>query len=138
MRPRVVLDTNVIVSGLFFSGPPRQIIALALEEEVEVATSAPLNEELERVLRTKFPHVRLTVQSTIRALTKLAVLTEPKEHVSVITDDPSDNRVLECALAAHADVIVSGDQHLLALRDFRGMPIFTPTAFLTHWRATRR
>lgn len=138
MPPRVVLDSNVVISGLLYSGPPSRILDLALEGDLELAISSPLLTEVEGVLRRKFPQATEAVWETLATLQAISLMVTPHEAVTVVRRDPSDNRVLECALAAHADVIVSGDQHLLALRDFRGIPIFTPTAFLTHWRATRR
>lgn len=63
----------------------------------------------------------------------MALVTEPSERLSIIAEDPSDNRVLECALSAHADAIVSGDRHLLVLKVFRGIPILSPQVFLVQW-----
>ena len=133
MLSRLVLDTNVLVSGLCFSGPPRRLITLVLEAEVEIATSATLRTELERVLQAKFSHMRVAIQGTLGVLDTLTVLVHPTEDVAVISEDPSDNHVLACAIAAGANTIVSGDKHLLSLKTFRGIPILSPRAFLTQW-----
>ncbi|MBI3010976.1 MAG: putative toxin-antitoxin system toxin component, PIN family [Candidatus Omnitrophica bacterium] len=134
MRPRVVLDTSVVISGLLFGGPPGLLLDLGLEGAIEVATSSNLMNELERVLHEKFPHAQQAIWDTVATLKEIAVSTIPQESVTAISVDPSDNRVLECALSAHADAIVSGDKHLLALKLFRGMPILAPQAFLAQWR----
>lgn len=134
MRPRLVLDTNVLISGLLFGGPPRALLELALERLIELLTSSPLERELARVLRAKFPErLDAVILETEGALFDLAVHIEPTETLSVIHEDPSDNRVLECAVSGQAEAIISGDRHLLALGSFRGIPILTPQAALAHW-----
>jgi len=132
-RPRLVLDTNVVISGLVFGGPPRELLDLALTGAVEVVTSPALEDELERVLRRKFPQDRLVILETLSALQEITTRVSPRETLSAISDDPTDNRVLECALSVRADAIVSGDRHLLACREFRGIPICSPQAFLARW-----
>lgn len=134
MGPRLVLDTNILISGLLFGGPPRALLELALERLIELLTSAPLEHELERVLHAKFPErLDAVILETQGALFDLAVHIEPAESLSVIKEDPDDNRVLECAVSGRADAIISGDRHLLALGSFRGIPILTPQAALARW-----
>lgn len=133
MRLRVVLDTNVVISGLLFGGLPRQVLELAIEGVVELVTSPAMEDELERVLEVKFPQHRPAIKETLVAFQELMTHVVPHQTLSAIPEDPSDNRVLECALAAHADAIVSGDHHLLACGKFRGIPILSPQAFLARW-----
>ena len=128
---RVVLDTNVLVSGLLFQGPPSQLLSQVLSGALQLAMSADLNAELERVLATKFPHAQAAIHDTMGALNDIAMFVTPTERVTVVHEDPDDNIVLECALAARADAIVSGDHHLLAVKTFRGIPIVSPHTFLT-------
>lgn len=132
-RPRVVLDTNVIISGLLFGGHPRRILELALAGSMEWVISPEIEQELERVLSAKFPQRREALRETLGALQEIVVHVVPHQTVSVILEDPSDNRVLECALAARADAIVSGDRHLLTQKRFREISIFSPQAFLSRW-----
>ena len=127
---RLILDTNVIVSGLLFGGTPRKILELALTGRVELATSPDLLEELERVLLYKFPHARKAILGSLEALQAITLLFIPSERVNAVADDPDDNRVLECAVAAEADFIVSGDKHLLHLEQFHNIPILSPQQFL--------
>lgn len=127
---RVVLDTNVVISALFFGGKPAAILDLAIQEVLLLHTSSALVTELDGVLRVKFhlpPHLAEIMVTEWKALN---VLVEPTETLSVIMEDPSDNQVLECAVEAKVDVIVSGDRHLLALKTFRGMLILSPNEFL--------
>ena len=130
VRPRVVLDTNVVISGLLFGGPPRQILELVLGGAVEWVISPEMENELERVLSLKFPRHREAIRETLAALQEIVIHVVPHQVVSAIPEDPSDNRVLECALASHADVIVSGDRHLLSRGKFRRIPILSPQWFL--------
>lgn len=92
--------------------------------------------ELERALG--YPQVakylRLTpeqIRAFIRGYAAAATLTEPQIKLDVIQDDPGDNKVLECAAAGGADYIVSGDRHLLDLKEYRGIVILPPAGFLT-------
>lgn len=133
MRPRLVLDTNVVISGLLFGGPPGVVLDLVLEGAVELATSSSLVTELERVLQSKFPHAQQAIWDTVAILKEVAISTIPQEPVDVIAEDPSDNRVLECALSAHANAIVSGDHHLLSLKRFRGIQILSPRECLERY-----
>lgn len=130
--PRVVLDTNVLVSGLCFGGPPAGILRPALSGKFELFTSSLLIDEFRRVMNLKFPHRQEQIAETLNELALLweVVSTQGHPALSVIAEDPDDDRVLECAVAAQADVIVSGDKHLLGLERYRGIDILAPSRFL--------
>ncbi len=131
-----VLDTNVILSSLLSKqGPPADIIRRWEAEEFEVTTSPHLLAELQRALA--YPRIKKYLEGpnqTIGILLKrfgtAATLVEPRSALRVIEKDPDDNRVLECALASHASYIVSGDEHLLALKEYEGIVILSPAQFL--------
>jgi putative PIN family toxin of toxin-antitoxin system len=129
---RAVLDTNTIISGIGWSGPPREILDAAIAGEFALLISPPLLDELRRVLA--YPRLRPLPQGRVREVLALLPLTahivEPEEQLRIIPPDPADNRVLECALAGEATHIVSGDDHLLALKSFRRIAIMTPAGFL--------
>ena len=128
---KVVADTNVLVLALIFpGGTPEAFYRLALEGKVELVTSRPLLAELGRVLGEKFGWQPERAEELIEQLIRLAEIVDPQETVAEIEADPTDNRVLEAALAGNADAIVSGDQHLLALASWRGVTVQSPTAFL--------
>lgn len=130
MKPRIVLDTNIIVSGILYGGIPQTIIESVLQGSFTLCLSGPLWEELERVLRyPKFHYSRDVVEFTMNELKNLAFLVDPKPRLKIIKEDPSDNRVLEAALAARAEVIVSGDRHLLELKKFRKILILSAREF---------
>jgi putative PIN family toxin of toxin-antitoxin system len=132
----VVLDTNVIVSSLLSTkGPPAEIIQRWEAEEFDVATSPLLLAELERTLA--YPKVKKYLERSGEEISTLlkrfgtaASLVDPEPNVQVIKRDPDDNRVLECAKAAGASFVVSGDEHLLALKEYEGIIILSPGEFI--------
>jgi putative PIN family toxin of toxin-antitoxin system len=125
---RVVLDTNTVVSALFWSGSPRRLLDLVYSGRITAFTSDELILELEDVLRrAKFVSRLASEGTTARTASlqyaALATLIQPPKFVAPICEDPDDDAVLECALSAAAEAIVSGDRHLLKLGSFRGIEI---------------
>jgi putative PIN family toxin of toxin-antitoxin system len=127
---RVVPDTNVLVSGIVFDGPPGEIIALAAARRLQLILFPPLITELRRVLREKFEFGDDALYLAETLVRRAGIVVEPDRTLRLITDDPEDNRVLEAAAVSKADAIVSGDRHLLALKVFEGIPIMSPRQFL--------
>ena len=129
---RVVVDTNVVASATFWRGTPFTCLAAWAQGRFAIVVSPALLAEYQETieeLRHDYPN-RPTVP-WVEALTDHATLVFPMERASGATPDPGDEMILECALAAEADVIVSGDKkHLLSLRRFRGIPILSPADFL--------
>jgi putative PIN family toxin of toxin-antitoxin system len=130
--PRVVLDTNVLISGLCFGGKPRRVLELAVEGRIQLFSTAVLIDEFERVMTAKFPDREAAVRDTLDELGLIQRLVPRRALVrlKVIAADPADDRVLECAVAARAGFIVSGDKHLLDLGRFRKIAILSPSDFL--------
>jgi putative PIN family toxin of toxin-antitoxin system len=128
--PRVVADTNVYIFALSFAGTADEVLALGRAGVIEVFVSPPILDEIEGVLLRKFRWTAPRVREAARAIRSCAAVVTPEESVNVVREDEPDNRILECALAARADVIVSGDQHLLKLKRFRGILIASPGGFL--------
>ncbi|MBW3664701.1 MAG: putative toxin-antitoxin system toxin component, PIN family [Actinobacteria bacterium] len=128
---RVVLDTNVLVSAFVFpGGPPEAVYRRMLSGEVTMIVSRPLLAELGRVLIDKFDWEPAYAEEVVAQLLRIGELVEPGDVVEDIEDDPADNRVLEAAAEGEADVIVSGDRHLLALGQWRDIPIVNPAGFV--------
>jgi putative PIN family toxin of toxin-antitoxin system len=133
---QVVLDANVLVNAVISSrGAPAQILRLWEEERFDVLVSRPILEELERVLhypriQQKYDLLEEDVATFLRFMRSGAIIVEPNDKITVIERDPTDNRYLECAVAGGASYIVSGDQHLLELGEFRGIVILLPAGFL--------
>jgi uncharacterized protein len=129
---RVVLDTNVLLSALAFPGcKPDQVLHRARQGEVELFVSSFILTELERFLRDKFRFTKRQTDERVRVIRRMATLLEPTERIAVVAAKDDDNRILECAVAARADYIVTGDkEHLLPLRSIGTNQIVTPAAFL--------
>lgn len=128
----VVLDTNVLVSGLGWPRSlPGRIVDRAVHGRFVLVTSKPLLAELERVLA--YPRLAKAIDGPselVRLISEVAVVVEPDREVTMIERDPADNRVLEAAVAASADYIVSGDTDLLEIGSFEGVRIVSPREFI--------
>lgn len=127
---RVVLDTNVFVSALFGKGPPARLYDAFKEGRFCLVSSHTLIAELADVLlRPELGIPAVDVKTAFRILRRRALILRPRVRVTACRD-PKDDRVLECAVAGGAEVLVTGDRDLLALDPFRGIRIVTPSAFL--------
>jgi uncharacterized protein len=131
---RLVADTNTVVSGLLWPGPQRRLLELARLRLLTLFTTVPLLLELDNVLkRPKFAErlraADVTATDLVLGYAALAVIVDPATIEPHIDADPDDDAVLACALAAKADVIVSGDRHLLTLAAYAMIPIL-PVATL--------
>ncbi|HKN75782.1 MAG TPA: putative toxin-antitoxin system toxin component, PIN family [Candidatus Acidoferrum sp.] len=128
---RIVVDTNVIVSALVFGGLPRRVFEVVESGRCEFYYSAEIESETGRVLRDKFGWDEQRLDRYLAVLWGLGERVTPRRRVKAVKEDPDDNRILECALAAGADAIVSGDGHLLRLASYDGIAILTPREFLS-------
>ncbi len=130
MSTRVVLDTNVYISAFMFGGLPGSLLDLAFLKSFTLISSPALLDELDEKLCGKF-QVSSSDTAYLRArLQALAQLVQPQKILNIIDEDPDDNRVLECAVQGRADVIVTGDRHLLKLKSFQGISILTVRQFI--------
>lgn len=125
---RIVADTNTVLSGLLWQGPPRQIIDRARVGAITLHTSIHLLAELAEVIgRDKFTQriqrAQLSAAGLVADYQRLAVRADPQPLPAPISRDPDDDHVLACALAAEATLVVSGDDDLLSLGRFRDIPI---------------
>lgn len=118
---RVVLDANILISAFVFpGGVPEAVYRLALEGRIQLVTSSPLLAELGRVLTEKFGRDPPAVADAVAQVAAMADVVKPSREMRVVKSDPTDDRVLEAAAEGIADVIVSGDRHLLRLGMERG------------------
>ena len=133
---KIVLDTNTLVSAIGWEGPPARIFRACRAGRFDLIISSQLLDELTRVLT--YPKLRTIAQhpelpEILRWVHAPEHVVIPKRTVRVVTADPPDNRVLEAAVEGKADVMISGDEHLLGLIVFEGIPILSPAAFCQKW-----
>lgn len=130
--PRIVLDTNVLMSAIVFGGRPREVLEKVIAGRFTMAISAEMLAEFQWVLEgTKFRYPAAIVQNIVTELLSVSELVRPMMKVEQIKADPADNRILECALESRATCIVTGDRHLLELGEYEGIPILEVSAFLS-------
>lgn len=128
---RIVLDTNVVISALIWGGTPYKLIEAAADGDLVLCTSPALLDELRAVLTRKHLASRLqrlnsSVDQAIALYSALAINVSPAEAPAVVPGDPDDDHVIAAAVAAAADLLVSGDGHLLAIGQHLNIHIVTP------------
>ncbi len=126
---RAVLDTNVIISSVFWEGNPHKVIRRGLLGEYQLLTSAEILDEVVDKLRNKFHFPEENIQELIDILITNGHVVEPGSKFDVVRDK-KDNKIVECAFDGKANYIVTGDPDLLELKEFRGIRIVTAREFL--------
>ncbi|MBI3412876.1 MAG: putative toxin-antitoxin system toxin component, PIN family [Candidatus Aenigmarchaeota archaeon] len=136
-KPKVVLDTNVWLSAVFWHGKPEAVVKLAEAGSIRVLVSKQILEEIVNILHReekkfgKFLNdYDNSIESLVRYMLSIAELVDVNKAVKFVLEDPADDKILECAASVKADYIVSGDNHLLKLGSFEGVEIVTPKRFL--------
>ena len=131
LKPKVVIDTNVFVSGLTFKGKPREVLDLVWRGDIEACISLFILRELEETLKKDFGWDRDQIKHTTEKIKAKTILIHPKNKVSVIKEKDDDNRILECAIEGRVPYLISGDRkHLLPLKEYQGTKILSPAEFL--------
>ncbi len=128
---RIVFDSNVFISALLFSGLPRKILNLATGNQIKLITSKEIISETAGVLRNKFKWPEHNISKFVRRLSSIGEVIIPDVKINIIKEKDSDNRILECAVAGDAHLIISGDKHLLRLKIYKNIPIKNPK-FVTY------
>lgn len=131
---RVVIDTNVLISGIFFSGPPSQILSAWQKGLIKIITSEQILSEYQRVaeeLQKQFPSI--DIDNILELLTLYSEVVDTKKMKVTECEDPDDNKFFECALAGNCRVIVSGDKHLLKLSGYQKIVVLKPREFMDNY-----
>ena len=126
-----MLDTNVFVSGVFFTGPPYQILKAWRDRRIQILISGEILEEYNRVgkeLSEKFPEVDL--EPILQLITTHAVMLQPQKLPNAVCADPDDDKFLVCALAGKSKIIISGDKQLLKVSGHKGIKVIRPRKFV--------
>ena len=139
---RIVLDTNVIVSAVIWGGTPLRLVQAATAGDIELYTSPALLAELREVLgrehlASRLAQQRSLVEQAIGHYADLAISVSPLSTPRVVPGDADDDHVIAAALAAHANLVVSGDKHLLSMGSYKGIGIVTAVQALVALDVTR-
>lgn len=126
---KVVLDTNVLISGIVFGGKPRKILEMVQNKELSGVISPVLVAELEEILSKKIKYPKERVLQVEKKMKKIFRVVQPVKSIKVARDD-DDNRVLEAAVEGKCEYVVTGDKDLLDLKSYRRVRILTPAEFL--------
>jgi putative PIN family toxin of toxin-antitoxin system len=130
---RVVLDTNVLISAIFFSGPPSQVLTAWVDEKFDLVVSTEILQEYREVagrLGAKYPGVE--IGPILDRIALHALLVVPVKLPDDACTDRDDIKFLECALGSRADCVVSGDRALLRSSGYEGVEVVTPSGFVRH------
>jgi len=129
---KVVLDTNVIVSGIFYSGPPAAILKAWSRGKFRLVVSPEILDECKRVTEefsVQFPDV--DIYPILELIVVNSEVCSPPPFSGPVCEDPFDDKFLGAALAGRANIIVSGDKHLLKVSGYQGLSVLTPRQFVT-------
>ncbi len=134
---KIVADTNLIVSAVITSyGNSARVLELFRKNLIEIVISEEITIEIQRVLN--YPKIRKRhgwsqeeIKRFVKRLKKFCIVVAPEAHSdSIVKQDASDDKFLDCAVAGEVDYIITGDNHLLNLGQYSGIPIITPKQFL--------
>ncbi len=128
---KIVLDTNVLISGIFFSGPPYQILKAWQAGQINIAISEEILTEYQSVaqkLSKQFPSV--DIKQILKLITIHTEIVDPQGYEVTVCEDPDDNMFISCAIVSHSKVIVSGDKHLLTISGYQGIEVCKPRDFI--------
>jgi|SRR3989338_2279679 len=128
---RAVLDTNIFISALFWRGAPHEVLQAGFSGKFTPLVSAEIIWELEERLKNKFHFPDSDTDEFLEVLTLNSYIVEPSIQLEVVRADPTDNKIVECAVAGRAHFIVSGDHHLLDVREHGGIKVVTARTFLS-------
>ena len=134
---RVVLDTNVVLSGIFFGGVPGRILDAWQVGHLTLVLSPAILAEYHRAgaaLAVRYPSVETALDPILALLAQAATIVNAPELPAVVSADPDDDKFLACALASRTSVIVSGDKHLLRVSGWSGIEVLTPRQLIDRYR----
>ncbi|MGA1822372.1 MAG: putative toxin-antitoxin system toxin component, PIN family [Thermoplasmatota archaeon] len=127
----VVMDTNIFISGIFWEGNEEKILDLCMDGEITNYTSPDILEELDRVLHyNKFSLDKLEIERILHIYISISKIIVPQRIPDIMTEDPTDNKFIECAISSNADYLLTGDKHLLEIRDDLDIKILKAVEFL--------
>ncbi len=132
-KPKVVLDTNIYLSGIIFGGNARHILDLVIEKRILAVTSPSILLEISEKLDKKFGWDKDQIITAIKTISKTALMVNPRMRLQIVKADKSDNKIIEAGVESGADFIISGDRHLLQIKKYQDIKIISPSQFLLNF-----
>ncbi len=127
---KVVFDTNVYISAFISPGSKgEEAFLLAVDRKIELYASVPILTETAKKLREKFLWDDDKITAVLKHISKVATVIKPIKNLNILSDAP-DNRILECAITAEVHLIITGDKHLLDMKEYKGIDIVRLADFL--------
>lgn len=133
MTKKIVLDTNVYLSGIIFGGNCRYILDLLIEKKLTAVSSPSILLEISQKLKVKFKRSDEQILSIIKTIVETAEIVDPKLKLSLVKEDKSDNKIIEAAVYGKARFIITGDRHLLKIKQYQEIKILSPAQFLSEY-----
>jgi len=131
---KVIIDTNVFISGVFFSGPPSKILEAWRDGKVQLVVSREILQEYQHVLETmEEEFTGVDVSEILELFTVKSELIAAPALIKAVCVDPDDDKFLACALASKVKHIISGDKHLLKVSGYRGVEVVKPRKFIDNY-----
>lgn len=130
MPPKIVLDTNCLISAFLSGNYSKEIINLARKKKLTLITTKALNADLSEVFHKKVEGNQLKVNHFLNRVLSISQIVAPTKNLSVIDRDPDDNKVIEAAVEGKCEFIVTGDKDLLVLKQYKNIKIVKPKDFL--------
>lgn len=130
-NPKITVDTNILISSFIcVSAVAVKVIDLAEEGLYEIAVSEDIIKEFKKVAKVKFEWNDEKNTAAESILRRLCTVVNPSVRVKAVKQDPDDDRIIECALESKSGYIVTGDKHLLNLKEYKSIKILTPAQFI--------
>ncbi|MDH4201123.1 MAG: putative toxin-antitoxin system toxin component, PIN family [Spirochaetia bacterium] len=128
---KIVIDTNVLISAILFSGIPNQVLQEVISERYHLYLSHDiLNEFLHVLSRSKFKLLEPQIKQFYEEIIHITNIVYPMQKLLIVKEDPSDNMLFECAIEANANFIVSGNKHVLNVKKYKNIEVITPRNFI--------
>jgi len=128
---KIVLDANVFISALFWGGNPRILLERAINKKDELFISKEILQEIEDVIgRPKFHAGKNEIEYIIKSIEEIANMAVISNRIKKGSRDKTDNKYIECGIAANVDYIISGDNHLLELKEYNSIKIVSVKEYL--------
>ena len=123
---KIVLDTNVLISATLWEGSAHKTLLLLINRDARLYTSMPILQEYSRIIRREFPQLAGRLPKLVGNIMAFSILTNPSVRLNAVPADHDDNKILECATESGAEFVLTYDKHLLNLKTYGGIKIFTP------------